>query len=175
MSQPLVDAATQSVLCWNGDAWKIAGEPIQGNDTEVIFDLLLQATKRPSEATTPSDTLQSVADVISSISGPFAFVFYDAVNSRIFFSRDCLGRRSLLQGRDESGCLKICSLCDGTSTTHFEEVLTDGMHMVDLTQDILGDANTSFQTESIQTIPWDHRDSPAGHHLVICSTNPSFS
>ncbi|PLB55235.1 hypothetical protein P170DRAFT_399237 [Aspergillus steynii IBT 23096] len=172
VSQPLVDTATQSVLCWNGDAWKIAGEPIQGNDTEVIFNLLLQATKPSSESSPPSDTVQSVADVISSISGPFAFVFYDAVNSRLFFSRDCLGRRSLLQGCDKRGSLKICSLCDGTSTTHFEEVLTDGMHMIDLTQSVLQDtpeattgANVTFNLETIQTIPWNNSDSPAGHNL----------
>ncbi|KAK1149307.1 hypothetical protein N8T08_006529 [Aspergillus melleus] len=172
VSQPLVDTATQSVLCWNGDAWKIAGDPIQGNDTEVIFNLLLQATQPSAEATTPSDTVQDVADVIGSISGPFAFVFYDAVSSRLFFSRDCLGRRSLLQGCDKTGSLKICSLCDGTSTTHFEEVLTDGMHMIDLTQNVFQcvpeastGANATFKAESIQTIPWDNGDSSTGHHL----------
>lgn len=176
VSQPLVDAATQSVLCWNGDAWKIAGQPIQGNDTEVIFNLLLQATKSSSEASVLNDSVQNVANVISSISGPFAFVFYDAVNSRLFFSRDCLGRRSLLQGCDEQGSLKICSLCDGTTTTHFEEVLTDGMHMIDLDQSVLWDvsqastgANVIFNPGSIQTIPWTDSDSDPGHNLVNCS------
>ncbi|RAL01038.1 asparagine synthetase domain-containing protein [Aspergillus ibericus CBS 121593] len=168
--QPLVDPATQSVLCFNGDAWKIAGEPIQGNDAELIFKLLLQAVNPNSNTSLSADTctnaVQGVLDVISSISGPFAFVFYDAVNSKLFFTRDSLGRRSLLQGVDEAGTLKICSLCDGTSSTHFSEVETDGVYMVDLENAIFQDdsASTSAGTPSftpncIQTLFWDQKRS----------------
>ncbi|KAF9895444.1 hypothetical protein FE257_000350 [Aspergillus nanangensis] len=132
---PIVDGASQSVLCWNGDAWKYEGEPIRGNDAQFIFNLLLQAANSPAGASVDDrDTVQRVLDVIGSTSGPFAFVFYDAVNLRLYFGRDCLGRRSLLQGLDDSGALKICSICDGTSSTHFEEIDTDGVHMVDLTR-----------------------------------------
>ncbi|PYI12405.1 asparagine synthase related protein [Aspergillus sclerotiicarbonarius CBS 121057] len=164
--QPLVDATTQSVLCFNGDAWKIAGEPIQGNDAELIFKLLLQAVNPNPNTSLSADTctsaVQGVLDVISSISGPFAFVFYDAVNSKLFFTRDSLGRRSLLQGVDEAGTFKICSLCDGTPSTHFSEVETDGVYMVDLEHAIFQDdsASTSagipsFAASCIQTLPWD--------------------
>ncbi|OOF95732.1 hypothetical protein ASPCADRAFT_207071 [Aspergillus carbonarius ITEM 5010] len=169
--QPLVDATTQSVLCFNGDAWKIAGEPIQGNDAELIFKLLLQAVNSDSNINSLADSrtsaVQGVLDVISSISGPFAFVFYDAVNSRLFFTRDSLGRRSLLQGVDEAGTFKICSLCDGTSSTHFSEVETDGVYMVDFEHAIFQDDSTSmanagtplFAASCIQTLLWDQKQS----------------
>jgi hypothetical protein len=180
VAQPLVDATTQSVLCWNGDAWKVAGEPIRGNDTQLIFNLLLQAVKPPHNSGPPNalddrSAVQRVVDVISSISGPFSFVFYDAVNARLYFTRDCLGRRSLLQGLDENGALKICSLCDGTSSTHFEEVATTGVHMIDFTHSALQDtatfdiSSTHFNINSIQTLPWESIDSPG--HLVRASVS----
>ncbi|PYH74193.1 asparagine synthetase domain-containing protein [Aspergillus vadensis CBS 113365] len=169
--QPLVDPTTQSVLCYNGDAWKISGEPIQGNDAELIFRLLLQAVNHQSKATSSADlstsAVQGVLDVISSISGPFAFVFYDAINSKLFFTRDSLGRRSLLQGVDESGVFKLCSLCDGTSSTHFSEVETDGVYVVDLEHAIFQDnsiatksaGTPSFDASCIQTLYWEHNAS----------------
>lgn len=155
--QPLVDPTSQSVLCWNGEAWKVAGEPVQGNDTEFIFELFLRAVKPSTEGTNNNkDAIHRLADVISSISGPFSFVFYDAFNSKLFFSRDCLGRRSLLQGFDANGSLKICSLCDGMSSTHFNEVGTDGVHMIDLTR--------ATHTHNIETLPWV--EDPSAGHLV---------
>lgn len=165
-SQPLVDPETSSVLCWNGEAWKVAGKPVQDNDTELVFKLFLEAVKPSFASERPNFTdrrnaAHRLADVISNISGPFSFVFYDAVNSKLFFSRDCLGRRSLLQGFDDIGSLKICSLCDGTSSTHFEEVDTNGVHMIDL---IPGDA--SINTCSIETLPWGNENSTS---YLVCT------
>ncbi|PLN85334.1 asparagine synthase [Aspergillus taichungensis] len=159
VSQPLVDDTTQSVLCWNGDAWKIAGDPIQGNDTELIFKLFLEAIQPRPEEPGSQSAVRRLQDVISSVSGPFAFVFYDAVNSRVFFSRDCLGRRSLLRGVDDGGDFKICSLCDSSSATHFEEVGSDGVYMIDFTRTVLDtpgldDSNGCFNIDSIQILPW---------------------
>ena len=130
-AQPLVDKASGSVLCWNGEAWAVSGERVQGNDTEVVFQLFLQAVRQDADADADADTsVQRLADAISDVSGPFAFVFYDAVHGRVFFSRDCLGRRSLLRGLDEEGQrMTICSLSDGVS---FEEVETQGVYVVDL-------------------------------------------
>ena len=178
VAQPLVDTTTESVLCWNGDAWKVAGEPIRGNDTQLIFNLLLQAAKPSYNSGSPTtldngSAVQKVVDVISSISGPFSFIFYDAVNAKLYFSRDCLGRRSLLQGLDETGAFKICSLCDGSSSTHFDEVGTAGVHMIDFTHIVMQDSPTSdtgtthFKPDSIQILPWENVDSPG--HLVWMS------
>lgn len=161
--QPLVDPATQSVLCWNGEAWKIAGKRVIGNDTEHVFGLFLQAVSGDSQTAS-----HRLADAVASISGPFAFVFYDAVNSRLFFSRDCLGRRSLLQGFDEDGNLKICSLCDGSSSTNFEEVGFSGVYTIDL--GAYQDPSVSPRERyMIEILPWSSDHSPPAGHIVRLS------
>ncbi|KAL1998956.1 hypothetical protein VTN02DRAFT_5278 [Thermoascus thermophilus] len=172
--QPLVDADSKCVLCWNGEAWKIAGEPVPGNDTEQIFNLFLEAARGPAMQEKQGavhshgdadESVGRIANLISNISGPFSFVFYDRFNSKIYFSRDCLGRRSLLQDVDEEGSLRICSVCDGTSMS-FEEVDTNGVHMIDLAHLSLPDvhspaaANGALKTAPycISTIPWVSTD-----------------
>lgn len=142
--QPLVDTASQSVLCWNGEAWKINGGIVQGNDACQIFQLLLDAVRPPaSQPDFDSDikredykrnTMEKFAQALSSISGPFSFLFYDGYGSRIFYGRDYLGRRSLLHGCDSEGNFKIASVCDGTPSKHFEEVGTDGIHVMDVSR-----------------------------------------
>ncbi|KAI1831454.1 hypothetical protein DTO006G1_1751 [Penicillium roqueforti] len=157
-TQPLVDPTTQSVLCWNGEAWKIAGERVQGNDTERVFNLFLQAVKGDQ-----NDPVERMAEAIASLSGPFAFVFYDAVNSRLFYSRDCLGRRSLLEGFDENGNLKICSICDSASLDCFKEVGTEGVCTIDLAR-YQDPSLSARELCKIETLPWSSAASlPAGH------------
>ncbi|KAJ6108257.1 hypothetical protein N7523_009580 [Penicillium sp. IBT 18751x] len=158
-SQPLIDSSTQSVLCWNGEAWKIGGEPVSGNDTERVFSLFLRAVESDGH-----DTPQRFAESVATISGPFAFVFYDAVNARLFFSRDCLGRRSLLQGYEEDGSLKICSVCDGSSSTVFDEVGFAGIYMINLDAD--RETITSPKDQyKIETLPWSSDPIPPAGHI----------
>ncbi|KAJ5972222.1 Asparagine synthase [Penicillium vulpinum] len=164
--QPLVDPTTQSVLCWNGEAWKIAGERVQGNDTERVFNLFLQAVDGDQKG-----SLERMAEAIASLSGPFAFVFYDAVNSKLFYSRDCLGRRSLLEGFDEDENLKICSICDSASVDYFKEVGTEGVCTIDLTR--YQDPSLSPKKLChIKTLPWSSAASPQADHIVCPSYLP---
>ncbi|KAJ6014670.1 hypothetical protein N7540_009261 [Penicillium herquei] len=159
-TQPLIDPASRSVLCWNGEAWKIAGERVSGNDTEHILSLFLQAVAvNDDDRRSPAHKL---GEAVASISGPFAFVFYDAPNSRIFFSRDCLGRRSLLQGYDDDGTLKICSICDGSSSTCFQEVGFSGVYMIDLLAPH-GMSPSIEEQYKIETLPWSTDPSTEGH------------
>ena len=158
-TQPLIDQATQSVLCWNGEAWKIAGERVSGNDTEHILSLFLQAV-----AGDRNGAAHRLGEAAASISGPFAFVFYNATTSQLFFSRDCLGRRSLLQGYEEDGTLKICSLCDGSSSAHFEEVGFDGVYMIDLARSC--DLSASKDRYMIETLPWSSDTPTPESHIV---------
>ncbi|CAG7956571.1 unnamed protein product [Penicillium nalgiovense] len=162
-TQPLVDPTTQSVLCWNGEAWKITGERVQGNDTERVLNLFLQAVDSDQK-----DSVERMAEAIASLSGPFAFVFYDAVNSRLFYSRDCLGRRSLLEGFDEDGNLKICSICDSASVDCFKEVGTEGVCTIDLA--CYQDPSLSpRELCKIETLPWSSSASPPADHIVCPS------
>ncbi|KAL6239073.1 hypothetical protein BDW75DRAFT_199530 [Aspergillus navahoensis] len=175
--QPLTDSGrTGSIFAWNGDAWKIDGQPIpERNDTEVVFNHLLQATTQDylsEDYNGVSNPVQRMADAISKITGPFAFVFYDAVNFRLYFGRDCLGRRSLLWGLDEAGNLTICSLSDGSSPSSFQEVETDGIYMIEFEDDQNTDREPApaagplrFDLKNIQRIPWSHEALPTYHMI----------
>src|ERR1700710_1779447 len=48
--QPLLDEDSGSVLCWNGEAWKFDDEPVIGNDSRRVFELLLAAASSPNHS-----------------------------------------------------------------------------------------------------------------------------
>jgi asparagine synthetase B (glutamine-hydrolysing) len=158
-SQPLVDADSKSVLCWNGEAWKVCGLTVRGNDTEIVFQKFIEASRhrRDDGGSEVDGSVARLTDIISNITGPFSFVFYDGFHRRVFFSRDCLGRRALLHGHDDFGNLKICSVCDGSSPAPFEEVETDGLHMIDLACISLKDTPDGHKISyQVEVIPWSH-------------------
>ncbi|TDZ20805.1 Asparagine synthetase domain-containing protein [Colletotrichum orbiculare MAFF 240422] len=140
--QPFRDAPSGSALCWNGEAWKIGGEPVQGNDGEAIFKLLMEACCR----TTSQD---AVLDVLRSVEGPFAFVFFDAASSRLVFGRDRLGRRSLLFNQE--GGLRLSSIAESTSQA-WKEVEADGIYVLDLS------TWSRNPEEAFSPRPWSQED-----------------
>ncbi|KAF2129216.1 hypothetical protein P153DRAFT_396513 [Dothidotthia symphoricarpi CBS 119687] len=127
--QPLQDNATGSVFCWNGEAWSVQGRSVTGNDSEIIFDLLLKACAEPAD---PTALTTAVMDVLSSIKGPYAFTFYDPVNKRIYYGRDCLGRRSLLKQSTTRDMIVFSSVCDSAASNAWEEVEADGIYVFEL-------------------------------------------
>ncbi|KAL0260574.1 hypothetical protein SLS55_004263 [Diplodia seriata] len=140
VAQPLLDAASGSILCWNGEAWEIDQEPVTGNDSHAVLDLFRDACGR-----SPPNSAAAVVDCISRIRGPYAFVFYDAVGRRLFYGRDCLGRRSLLQSINDAGDFVLSSICDGHVSSSWREVEADGIYMVDLDSS----TSTSFRVTHI--------------------------
>ncbi|KAI1431115.1 asparagine synthase-domain-containing protein [Xylaria sp. CBS 124048] len=139
--QPLEeDAGTGSVLCWNGEAWRIDGQPVSGNDGEAIFSVL------QSSASSPSPCREGhVTDVLRSIEGPFAFVYYDATADRVYFGRDRLGRRSLLiKHSSDAGSITLSSIAFAP-TAGWEEVSSDGIWSIDLRSDDEVSDGPSFQ------------------------------
>lgn len=157
-SQPLVDPKTGSVLCWNGEAWRIQGDQVMDNDSKRVFDLLLDAISASNgQETNEAPEMSRLGDTFASVSGPSAFVFYDAIHSRVIFGRDILGRRSLLRGVDLEGNFQVGSVCDPTSMEHSIEVESDGIHVIDLrSQEIVENRPTNTE---IKTIPWIHSHS----------------
>lgn len=126
--QPLVDPATGSILCWNGEAWRINGAAVDGNDGEAIIRLLAAACSQASRTHAISQTIE----VLRSIAGPFAFVFFDKVHSLVYYGRDCLGRRSLLYNikKDSiTSAIEFSSISDN-SKAQWQEVEADGIYML---------------------------------------------
>lgn len=128
VEQPLTDRQSGSILCWNGEAWKINGAQIVGNDAVAVLDLLAKAVSFHSSSSgregesSDEEASQAVLDVLSTISGPIAFVFYDARYQRIFYGRDALGRRSLLQKIDVGGNLILSSIVPFSEAEDWAEV-----------------------------------------------------
>lgn len=137
VEQPLEDVQSGSIFCWNGEAWKIDNTPIQSNDGTVIFDLLLTLLK-PRSASTITDKFsdkdfpQAVFDSMSRISGPGAFLFYDPKHQHIFYGRDALGRRSLLQKIGPDRSFSLSSVCNSTNPDDWYEVDAGYMYRLDL-------------------------------------------
>lgn len=129
--QPLVDEASGSVLCWNGEAWKFQGKPVEGSDSQLVFQALLGAC-RTNTTKERGLAQRNVVNVLFSISGPYAFVFYDAENQHLYHGRDCLGRRSLLKKDASDQGLILSSVCDNSSAENWSEVEADGIHVIDL-------------------------------------------
>lgn len=121
--QPFTDPASGSVLCWNGEAWGIRGESVQGNDGEAVLALLAEASR--SAAHTPGQIL----DVLRAIEGPFAFIYLDKPAKRLYYGRDRLGRRSLLVKQGQPFALS--SIAE-TPVEGWCEVEADGCYTLEL-------------------------------------------
>ncbi|KAI1415630.1 asparagine synthase-domain-containing protein [Hypoxylon sp. FL1857] len=126
--QPLESSNSGSVLCWNGEAWRIDGQSISSkNDGELIL-ARLDAPDASSAETRESHIL----DLLRSIDGPFAFLFYDAQIKRLYFGRDRLGRRSLLLHQSEDGnSISFSSIAD-VPATGWKEVEANGIYSLNL-------------------------------------------
>jgi asparagine synthetase B (glutamine-hydrolysing) len=143
VEQPLVDPATDSVLCWNGEAWSIGGAAVTGNDSEAVFRLLLEAA---------GESHRSIIDTFSRIRGPFSCIFYDGRRNLLFFGRDILGRRSMVKSMTHRGDFILCSVPHPDSDATWTEVEADGMYVVSLSE---------------ASVPKDGADSIAIHHYPI--------
>ena len=117
--QPLVDEKLGSVLCWNGEAWKIRGRPVSGSDSDAVFSLLNDASASKGH--------QGILDAIRSIDGPFAFIYLDKTAKRMYYGRDRLGRRSLLTKTGNP--FLLASIAD-SPTSGWTEVEADGFYVL---------------------------------------------
>lgn len=134
-------------LCWNGEAWSIGGEPTSGNDTKAIHRLLVSALEPCGIIKDPTESASRIAKALSSVAGPYAFVFFDQTHGRLYFGRDFLGRRSLLKCVTDTGDLIISSVSDGDPAAGWAEIEADGVYCVDLRT---SDANAGPTTSQSQ-------------------------
>ena len=121
--QPLRKSTSPpSLLSWNGEAWRFSDEYIQGNDSEAVFTALLRCN---------SD--EQVSIVFSKIRGPYACVYLDGPRRKVYFGRDCLGRRSLVKSSNATGDIILASVSSSLTIDHsgWEEVEADGMYVLE--------------------------------------------
>ncbi|MCJ1433933.1 hypothetical protein MMC27_003298 [Xylographa pallens] len=137
VEQPLVDKDSGSLLCWNGEAWSLDEEPITGNDAQTVFDALLNTTEAflPGREMQPGERelrVQAVLRIIGGLAGPFSFVFYDALSQQVFYGRDVIGRRSLLQSRSSPSVFMVSSISDWPASENWTEVEAYGIQIINL-------------------------------------------
>lgn len=123
--QPFRHGNSNSVLCWNGEAWKFDDEIVSGNDGEAIFARLAQC-----DDSTVQDRQAQILSTLRRIQGPFTFVFYDSVGQCFYFGRDRLGRRSLLMREGPDGQSLSFSSVAGSPASGWEEVQANGIYSV---------------------------------------------
>mmetsp|Transcript_19305 Transcript_19305/g.74133 ORF Transcript_19305/g.74133 Transcript_19305/m.74133 type:complete len:605 (-) Transcript_19305:15-1829(-) len=88
-AQPIRAAEEHSFLCWNGEVF--AGEvevSSMENDGWKLYERIRALEASAAEF--------DISAVLSAVEGPFAFCYWQAARSRLWFGRDPLGRRSLL-------------------------------------------------------------------------------
>jgi len=123
-----------SLLLWNGEEFGGLGLRPGENDTAAV----LLALDTASAAGT------GVASVMARLRGPWAFVYWHAASLRLWFGRDCFGRRSLVWRLPQpGGCHNFWlssvavpdsegGLAEGLVHTAWEEVPAAGLFCVSL-------------------------------------------
>ncbi|KAJ3990490.1 asparagine synthase-domain-containing protein [Lentinula detonsa] len=115
---------TGAILCWNGEIFAGLDVRADENDGIKLFQQLQSL-----------ETCEQVRDLFASIEGPYAFVFYNATAQKLFFSRDPLGRRSLLIHKPsvKNPYFLLASVTAGSDPGYaFEELKTGHIHCLDI-------------------------------------------
>ncbi|KIX04506.1 uncharacterized protein Z518_05376 [Rhinocladiella mackenziei CBS 650.93] len=160
--QPLRDPSSGSILCWNGEAWKVDGVNVQGNDSVQIWQRLLEASHSSDE-----HEHKTILQVLSNITGPFAFVFYSALSATVYYGRDSLGRRSLLMDHCDEQSLTLSSTGISNLRSFSGEVSTAAVHYLSLKQ----------KDVTLGDLPWLNASPPINKSLPshVPATTPSPS
>ncbi|XP_068427879.1 asparagine synthetase domain-containing protein 1 [Clinocottus analis] len=152
--QPVLDN-TGNVLVWNGEIF--GGLPVtpEENDTAVV-------SQRLSSCNGPSEILS----VLSTIRGPWGFVYYQKAGDYLWFGRDFLGRRSLLWTFDsEVNALTLTSVAarrSGPAQSAWQEVPAVGVYRIDL-KAVAEAGSVTFEVH-----PWAH-----GGRELVSSYSPA--
>ncbi|KAF9173169.1 hypothetical protein BGX20_003935 [Mortierella sp. AD010] len=128
-----------NVLIWNGEIFDGIFVDHHQNDGRVLMDQLEAISDQGEKEHT-----KAFLDIMAKIEGPYAFVYFHASSLKIYFGRDCLGRRSLLWHRTieegtegEIASLPFILTSVGYSTFRsdllaLEEVPADGIYSLRL-------------------------------------------
>ncbi|KAL6718095.1 hypothetical protein ACLMJK_004181 [Lecanora helva] len=168
VSQPLEDTDSESLLCWNGEAWTIRNQEIDGNDAQVLFHQLIKA----ASAAQSDQALQNILGVFDGVTGPFSFVFYDAYHHYVFFGRDVLGRRSLMVNNTLPEMIAVSSIADVQDRQSWAEVGLGQVYMVDLRKALNSDAEAS---QRIKSFSWSLENPEIELHHTLHYPFPKFN
>ncbi|NWV64179.1 ASND1 protein, partial [Malurus elegans] len=139
--QPLEDAKN-NVFLWNGEIFNGVHVGDLENDTEVMFHHLASCSSE-----------MDILSLLSSIRGPWSFIYYEAPRHSLWFGRDYFGRRSLLwQFSNEADNAFCLSSVSGYSKpgNQWQEVPASGIFKIDLK------ACATTKSLSLTLFPWTY-------------------
>ncbi|XP_065332212.1 asparagine synthetase domain-containing protein 1 [Cloeon dipterum] len=134
-SQPATDEEG-NLLLWNGDVFGGPTIPPATSDTTFLSQSL-QSTQ---------GSQKDIVNILSSVEGPWSFVYWNRATKELWFGRDPLGRHSLLWNAKCSSNLVLSSI--GHRLTEFEEVPAIGIFL----------AKFSEEAYSVTLFPWHNLD-----------------
>jgi asparagine synthetase B (glutamine-hydrolysing) len=161
--QPVIDDKG-NVLLWNGEIFGGLTIPHATSDT-LALSLLL----RDSLPDSGDELNQKFVECLSAIEGPFAFIYVHASSQQVFFGRDSIGRRSLLQYKLTDQLLLLTSVaidynhdmnCNGVVV---EEIPIGGIFVVPF----------SGSLSVLKKLPWPVRRVSLGRELRLNSHLPN--
>jgi len=134
IKQPLIDKY-KNILLWNGEIYYRAGQddtPKSENDAEALLKLLSKCNNK-----------DAILTLISSIRGPFSFIYWVDKAKKLWLGRDILGRRSLCWAwNSEHYVFTISSIALANNiSASWEEVSNHGIYCIDLTNDKVSKEN----------------------------------
>lgn len=119
VTQPL--ESDESIFIYNGDIF--GGKAIKLDKINEDGDTLLFRNGL--------DACENVTDFLTSLEGPYAFIYLNKRRKKLYFARDPYGRRSLLLGKSNK-IVVLCSVAKRTTDFEFIEVPTTGVFCYDL-------------------------------------------
>ena len=109
-AQPLTSSDGRLVLAWNGqifdwddlqpDSNRASSSRLRldsgENDAIILFDRIQQLLEEHNNEARDDSCAAALSIALSQVEGPYSFVLLDRAQSKMYFGRDPLGRRSLL-------------------------------------------------------------------------------
>lgn len=124
MSQQPLITHQGNVLVFNGEIFDGIQVAPETSDSEAL-----------AQALSECETVDKVLNVFAVLEGAWAICYYHSPSSRVFFSRDYFGRRSLLCRLKEMANFELASVAQSNTDENqgWSEVACDGVYMLDLT------------------------------------------
>lgn len=136
------EISTQPVenkLLWNGEVYDGLERDLQESDTLAVFRAMETLCGASSSN---REFALGLREVLLTIKGPFALIYWNERLESLWFARDFIGRRSLVLHQSDQNELVISSIA--SPELEAIEVDTAGIYAVDLDEDL-----------SLHLLPWD--------------------
>ncbi len=157
VKQPINDEIYRNYLLWNGEIFSSNIVNVNSNENDGL---------KLYECLSKTQNEEELFEVLSSIKGPYAFLYYDFKRNGIYFGRDRIGRRSLLIHEaitDTSVTLILSSVrvlqIDSQKQYEFNELKADGIYKIDLNA-------SNFKIEFIEWRSLFNPESTFNHKLI---------